>query len=169
MKTKLFIFSLFPIAFIPWAWSWIVLPISKDLSLETRPFKLRVEIFLARDRKGVEAEIRKQFKSSKVENVHFQFFRAGHPPENIAIGRGIPSEIARLAIQIGIQYNDDVNLLLLQNLLPPTWIGIGTSAFDELAQIPITPEDLKRLMDPSLSDEAFHQLYRELSPGRRSY
>lgn len=164
-----YIFSLFPISILPLAWSWIALPVSEDPSSHTRPPKIRVEIFLERDRKGVEEEIRKKFKSSNIENVHFQFFRAGHPPENIAIGKGIPSEIARLAIQVGIQYNDDVNLLLLQGLLPPTWIGIGSSAFDELSQIPIKPEDLKRLMDSSLNDEAFHQLYRELTPGRRSY
>ena len=114
MKTRRYIISLFPIVVFLLAFSWIALPISEEPSIKTRAPKIRVEIFLERDQKGVEAEIRKKFKSSGIENVHFQYFRAGHPPENIAIGKGVPSEIARLAIQVGIQYNDDVNLLLLQ-------------------------------------------------------
>jgi hypothetical protein len=125
--------------------------------------KIRVELFLAGDQRSDAEEIRDQFRSSSIENIHFQFFRAGRPPANIAIGREVPAAIARLALKIAIQYNQGVRFLLPQVLLPPTWIGIGTSAFDESSQISVSPEAIEKLSDPSLNTEQFHALYGEFT------
>jgi hypothetical protein len=45
----------------------------------------------------------------------------------------------------------------------PDHIVIGSSAFDEASQIPLSPEDVERLSDPSLTTPEFHQLYRRLT------
>jgi hypothetical protein len=124
---------------------------------------IRVEVFLARDQRGDAEDIRNQFRTLSVENVRFQFFRAGRPPDNIAIGRNVPPAIARLAMDLAIQYGQGINLILPEALLPANWIGIGTSAFDEQNQIPISPKSLERLRDSSLNFEDFHALYRELA------
>jgi hypothetical protein len=47
-------------------------------------------------------------------------------------------------------------------------VAIGTSAFDEASQIPVTPDDLVRLRESSLTTEAFHDLYRRLTGENRS-
>ena len=75
----------------------------------------------------------------------------------------MPVEMARLAIRLAREYNDGVNFLLPEYRFFPDHIAIGTSAFDEASQIPIRPEDLDRLSDPTLTTTAFHELYRHLT------
>ena len=125
--------------------------------------KIRVEIFLSGSQKSNADKIREQFKTLSIENVHFQFFRAGRPPANIAIGREVPVAAAQLALKMAMQYNQGVRFLLPQMLLPITWIGIGTSAFDEASQIPVSSVAVKELSDPSLTNKQFHALYRQLT------
>ena len=110
-------------------------------------------------------EIKKKFGavSISINRVRAQFFKLGNPPQNIAIGRNVPVSTARLAIQIAIQYNQGIKYLLAEERLATDYIAIGTSMFDELLQIPIAPEDLERLSDPSLSTPQFHSLYRHLT------
>ena len=128
---------------------------------EEGKIKVRVEIFLARSQKGDAEKIREEFKTIGVSNVHFQFFRAGHPPENVAIGRDVPLHVAQKAIELAIEYNRGIKFILPQALLPGTWVGIGTSAFDEQNQIPITGEVLEGLRSPDLTQGQFHSLYQE--------
>jgi hypothetical protein len=68
-----------------------------------------------------------------------------------------------MAIELALKYNDHVDLLVLRPLNPPNYVAIATSAWDELSQIPIKPEDLERLRDPKLSTEEFHSLYYDLT------
>ena len=128
---------------------------------EEGKIRVRVEIFLARGQKGDAEKIREEFKAIGVSNVHFQFFRAGHPPENVAIGRNVPLHVAQKAIELAIEYNRGIKFILPQALLPGTWVGIGTSAFDEQNQIPIAGDALESLRSPDLTQEQFHSLYQE--------
>ena len=134
-----------------------------EARVEQDPASIRVEVFLARDQKENAEPILERFREMSVANVHFQFFRAGRPPANIAIGRNVPAGIARLAIELAIGYAQGIKLILPQELLPTTWIGIGTSAFDEQNQIPISEEGVKDLRDPSLRTDEFHDLYRRVA------
>ncbi|MGH7274069.1 MAG: hypothetical protein ACREIQ_06425 [Nitrospiria bacterium] len=125
--------------------------------------KILVEIFLAVQQKENLTKIKKEFEAFSITRVKGQFFRLGNPPENIAIGRNITAPVARLAIQMAITYNRGIKYLLPEERLSPNYIAIGTSMFDESFQIPISPEDLKRLSDPALTTPEFHTLYRHLT------
>ena len=125
--------------------------------------EILVEIFLAPEHHEDAAEIKRQFASASVTRVKIQFFRLGNPAENLAIGKEVPAEVARMAIDLSIRYNRGVKYLLPEYRFFPQHIAIGTSAYDEKSQIPITPEDLKKLADPSLSTTQFHELYRHLT------
>jgi hypothetical protein len=124
---------------------------------------IRVEIFLSPERKGEIDAIKKAFEALSITNVHAQAFRKGHPPQNIGFGKEIPAEVAREAIQLALKYNDGIQFFLPEKRLAAHYIGIGVSIFDEAFQIPANPEDLKRLSDPSLTDDQFHQLYQTLT------
>jgi len=126
--------------------------------------KIRVEIYLAADRAKDLDAIRAQFATLGIHKVQPQIFRAGRPPWNIAIGHGIPAEVARMAMALAVTYNQGITYLVSETRLMDHYIGIGTSLFDELFQIPISPENLKRLQDPALDTAAFHALYQELAP-----
>ena len=125
--------------------------------------KILVELFLAKERKGDLDTIKKELEAAGITRIRPQFFRLGNPPENIAIGKNIPADVARLAIRLAVTYNRDIKSLLPEYRFFPDHIVIGSSAFDEKSQIPIRPEDLKRLSDPALNTPQFHDLYRELT------
>jgi len=137
-------------------------PAQKSDSTETNA-KILVELFLAKERKGDLEAIKKEFEAVGITRIRPQFFRLGHPPENIAIGKDIPADVARLAIRLAVTYNGNIKTILPEFRYFPDHIVIGTSAFDEKSEIPIQPEDLKRLSDPSLTTAQFHELYRHLT------
>ena len=126
-----------------------------------------IEIWLAHIHKKQKKELRGFLKSKsiKVLNHTIQFWRprGGPPPTNIAIGSAVSAEDPRMVIDFALKYNDRIDLLVLRPLNPPNYVAIATSAWDELSQIPIKPEDLERLRDPKLTTEEFHSLYYELT------
>jgi hypothetical protein len=133
-----------------------------SMNQETNP-KILVEIFLSRDHKDDVDKIRKEFESVFITKVRPQIFRLGYPPENIAIGRNVSADVARLTIRLALTYNRGIKLLLPQERLSADYIAFGTSIFDESFQRPITPDQLKQLSDPSLTTEQFHVLYRHIT------
>jgi hypothetical protein len=126
-------------------------------------YDILVEIFLANSQRPRLDALKQEFAAHSVTRVKVQFFKLGHPPENFAVGPNTPAEIARLALHVANTYNDGVKFILAQYRFFPNQIAIGTSAFDEASQIPITPENVKRLANPSLTTEQFHALYRHLT------
>ncbi len=134
----------------------------KSDSTETNA-KILVELFLAKERKGDLDAIKKELEALGITRIRPQFFRLGNPPENIAIGKNIPADVARLAIRLAVTYNRDIKTLLPEYRFFPDQIVIGTSAYDQASEVPIRPEDLKRLSDPALSTSQFHDLYRHLT------
>lgn len=139
------------------------IPLAQESEAPEANRKILVEIFLAPDRRSDLDVIQKAFGSVAVTRIRVQFFRLGNPPENIAIGKNVPADVARLAIRLAVTYNRGVKYLLPEYRFFPDHIAIGTSAFDEKSQIPIRPEDLERLSDPSLTTAQFHELYRHLT------
>ncbi len=127
------------------------------------PGKILVEISLSLDHKRDLDAIKREFASVGITKVRHKIFQAGHPPTNIAIGRNISAEIARLAIRIANTYNGGITKLLPEERLAPDYLAIGTSIFDESFQYPVSPTDVERLNAPSLTTGQFHELYRTLA------
>ncbi len=136
--------------------------VNESQSQEVNP-KILVEIFLASRHKQELPKIKKEFEAFSITRVRAQYFPAGNPPQNIAVGRNVPAPVARLAIRLAIQYNLKIKFLLPEERLAPDYVAIGTSILDELFQIPVEPQDIERLSDPSLSTPEFHVLYRHLT------
>lgn len=125
--------------------------------------KILVELFLPAERKKDIDTIVKDLQAVSIKRIRPQFFKMGKPIENIAIGKNVPAPVARLVIQLALTYNRGIKYILPEFRYFPDHIVIGSSAFDESSQIPISPEDLERLTDPALSTPEFHDLYRSLT------
>jgi hypothetical protein len=138
-------------------------PMVKESTDQQSNSEILVELFLAPDRRNDLVAITKALDAVSITRVRTQFFRLGHPPENIAIGRDVPAPVARLALHLAVTYNSDVKFLLPEFRFFPDHIVIGSSAYDEKSEIPITPENLARLSDPTLTTTQFHDLYRQLT------
>ncbi|TAK09487.1 MAG: hypothetical protein EPO39_02310 [Candidatus Manganitrophaceae bacterium] len=123
-----------------------------------------VEILLAKKWKDRTEEVKQSFTAADGSlKVRIKFFPFLDPPANIGIGQCVSAEQARLAIREAIRYNGKVDRLIIQDIMPHHWIKIGTTDTSELTWIPIKPEELARLTDPSLTTEQFHDLYRQLA------
>jgi hypothetical protein len=132
-------------------------------TVQGAPSGILIELFLAPEQREAIPAIKKEFEALSVTRVRPQVFRLGNPPKNIAIGKDIPADVARLALRLAVDHNRGVEFLLPEYRYFPKHIVIGSSAFDEASQIPITPDDLQRLRDSSLTTEQFHVLYRSLT------
>jgi len=126
-----------------------------------------IEIWLEHKYKKQNKEIKGFLKSKslKVLGHTIQYWRSGngHPPTNIAIGSAVSAEDARMVIDFALKYNDRIDGLILRPLNPPNYVAIATSAWDELSEVAIKPEDLEKLRDPRLTTEEFHSLYYDLT------
>ena len=126
-----------------------------------------IEMWLAHKHKKNNREIRKFLKSKSLKvlrhTIQYWKSKGGHPPTNIAIGSLVSAKDARLMIDIAIQYNDNIDGVVLRPLNPPNYVAIATSAWDEQSEISITPNDLEKLRNPKLTTEEFQALYAELT------
>lgn len=123
----------------------------------------RVEAVLAHEYQDQVAALKEDFAQAGMLNVHFQFFKRGQPPQNIGLGRDVPADKAREAIRLALKYNGGIGILLPERLFPPRFITIASSNYDDTVEYPIDQGTLMRLQDLSLSTEAFHRLYREIT------
>jgi hypothetical protein len=123
-----------------------------------------VEFYLSRAHKTDRETIKREFSTVSVTRVRANLFPSpATPPTNIAIGREIPADVARLVIRLAQTYNGGITLLLPEQRVGHRYIAVGTMMFDEIVQVPVAPADVKRLADPGLSTPQFHALYRELT------
>ena len=126
-----------------------------------------IEVWLEHKHKKNKKGLRQILKDKSIKVIRntFQFWkpRGGHPPTNIAIGRGLSAKDARWAIEFALKYNDNINGLILQRLNPPFYVAVATSAWDENSETKISPEQLEQLRDPKLTTKEFHALYVKLT------
>lgn len=127
----------------------------------------RVEATLAQQYRGDAQAVKNDFAAAGLPNVHLQFVKMGRPPRNIGIGRSVPAELAREALRLAIKYNGGVRILLPAYLLPPTFITIASSNFDDTVEFSVDDEGLRSLLDPSLATEQFHARYHALTTRRK--
>lgn len=130
-------------------------------SLDKKPVK--VEAWISKKFRNEEKTVKAELESLGNTNVVLKVFPMNDPDKVLAIGRCVPVEIARLAIQVSLKYTGGIASLVDQNMFSPNWIGIGTMAFDKFSQQKIDAEQLKQLTDGSLSHQEFQELYRKLA------
>jgi hypothetical protein len=135
------------------------------LAAEVAPLQAvsRVEVVLANEYRDQVAAVKEEFAQAGMSNVHFQFAKWGKPPQNIGLGREVPADKAREAIRLAIKYNLGISILLPEWLFPPRFITIASSNYDDTVEYPIDPDMLRKLQNPDLTTEGFHQLYREVT------
>ena len=126
----------------------------------------RIEVVLANNYKSQVGALTEEFVQAGMANVHFQFARHGQPPQNIGMGREVPADKAREAIRLALKYNLGIGILLPERLFPPRFVTIASSNYDDTVEYPIDQATLAQLQNAELSTEAFHLLYRSLTPAR---
>jgi hypothetical protein len=100
--------------------------------------------------------------------VNIQVARWGSATQTVGIGKGVPVRTAQRCLRVASETNG-VAFLLSQFLVPETYVTLGSSLYEERLEIPITPEDLRALLDPALNQEGFHSLYRRLTGEDKIY
>jgi hypothetical protein len=123
----------------------------------------RVEVTLANELRQDAEAIKKEFAEAGLSNVHIQFVRLGQPPPNIGIGPSVSAERARAAIRLALKYNRAVKILLPEHLFGPHFITVASSNFDDTMDFSIDEDALRRLQEPALTTEQFHEIYRRLT------
>ena len=123
-----------------------------------------VEFYIAREQKAARETVKQEFAELGVTKVRALLFPApAKPHTNIGIGRDVPADVARLAIKLALAHNSGITLLLPEERVGRRYIAVGTMMFDLIVQVPVTPADVERLLDPALSTPEFHELYRRIT------
>ena len=131
---------------------------------ENRNKPTRIELRLAKKLKKNSGEIKEKFRQEAPDlKLRIEYLPFLDPPMNIGIGKCVSAAEARFAIHTALEYNRGIETVILQEVIPHHWVGIGTTKLAELSWMPIVQTDLERLMDPSLTTEAFQTLYRKLA------
>ena len=129
--------------------------------LDKKPIK--IEAWIAKKFKKKKTAIKMELESQGNTKARVKVFPMNKPAHVIAIGRCVPSYIARHALKVALKYAGGVKTLVDQDVLMASWIGIGTTAFDEYSQRTITQNQLDALLDESLDTSEFQKLMAEYS------
>jgi len=131
---------------------------------ENRAKPTTIEIVLSQKWRDQADAIKRELASGRDGvKVRVRFYPLMAPPTNIGIGKCVPADVARLAIQEAIKYSGTIDRLIRQDILPHHWIKIGSTDTAELAWTPVLPDDLAKLTDASLPSDEFQELYRSLA------
>ncbi len=125
--------------------------------------KVKIEGWINREYRKEHRAIVKEFKEVPKTRTSIKVFPMGETAKVIAVGRCVPAFIARQVMEKALKYTGGVQSLVNQAFLPTHWIGIGTTQFDEPSQQIVTAAQVKELMNPDLSDQEFHIMYRKFS------
>lgn len=137
---------------------------AKEECVPVEQKKVKVEGYIAKKFKKNRKAIYKEFAEMGSTRVALRPFPMGDKTAKvIAIGRCVPAYIARHVMQTLIKYTSGVESLVHQSFISSHWFGVAVTMFDEPSQQKVSPEQVQQLLDPSLSTEEFHALYREFS------
>lgn len=131
---------------------------------ENRGKPTTIELVLSQKWRDQADEIKRALVSDADRvKVRLRFYPLMDPPRNIGIGKCVPADVARRAIQEAIRTSGTIDRLIRQDILPHHWVKIGSTDTAELAWTPVHPDDLARLTDPDLPTDQFQELYRSLA------
>ena len=136
---------------------------AKETCNATNKTRLKVEVWLSKKHEKNYLKIRKEFQQMANTKVGLFAYPADNPSRVVAIGRCTPVHIAQYFLNKSKKYSLGATHLVNQGFISSHWSGLGTSLFSENSMSPITPKQLKMLMDESLDSESFHTLYRSFT------
>lgn len=123
---------------------------------------VRIDMWIGKDQKENKDKIETRLHVKNVRKVNIQIAQWGDSTQTAGIGSDVPVEIAQNSLKIQSELRG-VSFLLAQFLVPPTYVTLGSSLYEEKVEIPVAQEDLRRLLDPNLDNREFHALYRSLT------
>lgn len=125
--------------------------------------KVKVEGYISKKFKKQRKAIFKEIEAVGNTRTMLRPFPMGDTAKVFAVGRCVPVAIAQHVLEKALKYTSGVDSLVVQEFLPPNWIGVGVTIFDEPSQQTVTEAQVKELLNPSLNDKEFHALYNKFS------
>ena len=125
--------------------------------------RIKIEGYIAKKFRKNRKAIIKEFTELGNSKAALRVYPMGETSKVIAIGTCVPVHIAQHVIKKAIEYSTGVESLVQQQFVHGHWIGVGVTIFDEPSQQLVSAEQVQLLLNPDLSNEAFHRLYRKLS------
>ena len=125
--------------------------------------RIKIEGYIAKKFRKKRKEIIKEFTELGNSKAAIRVYPMGETSKVIAIGKCVPVHIAQHVIKKAIEYSTGVESLVQQQFVHGHWIGVGVTIFDEPSQQLVSVEQVQLMLNPDLSNEAFHRLYRKLS------
>ena len=124
---------------------------------------IKIEGYIAKSFRKHRKQVFKEFGEMGSTRVALRVYPLGETSKVIAVGRCVPAYIAQHIIKKSIEYSTGVESLVQQQFVHTHWVGVGVTMFDEPSQQFVSVEQVKQLLQPGISDEDFHVLYRKLS------
>ncbi|MZG53426.1 MAG: hypothetical protein F3743_07765 [Nitrospinae bacterium] len=125
--------------------------------------QIKIEGYISKKFRKQRKAIFKEFTEMGNSKSVLRVYPMGETSKVIAIGKCVPVHIAQHVIKKAMKYSTGVESLVQQQFVHGHWIGVGVTIFDEPSQQLVSSEQVKQLLNPELSSEEFHQLYRKLS------
>ena len=129
--------------------------------------RIKIEGYIAKKFRKKRKTVIKEFTELGNSKAALKVYPMGETSKVIAIGKCVPVHIAQHVIKKAIEYSTGVESLVQQQFVHGHWIGVGVTIFDEPSQQLVSAEQVQLMLNPDLSNEAFHKLYRKLSVPNR--
>ena len=128
----------------------------------SRDPSVRIDIWIGKHQKDNKDKIETRLQEKNVRKVKIQIAKWGTATQTAGIGSDVPVGVAQNSLKIQSELTG-VSFLLSQFLVPPTYVTLGSSLYEEKVEIPITQNNLQRLLNPNLNNREFHALYQRLT------
>ena len=125
--------------------------------------RIKIEGYIAKKFRKKRKTIIKEFTKLGNSKAALRVYPMGETSKVIAIGKCVPVHIAQHVIRKALEYSTGVESLVQQQFVHGHWIGVGVTIFDEPSQQLVSSDQVQLMLNPDLSNESFHRLYRKLS------
>ncbi len=125
--------------------------------------RIKIEGYISKKFRKQRKAVIKEFTELGNSKAALRVYPMGETSKVIAIGKCVPVHIAQHVIKKAMEYSTGVESLVQQQFVHGHWMGVGVTIFDEPSQQLVSAEQVKLMLDPALSNEEFHKLYRKLS------
>ena len=148
---------------LPWIWAGSAAGDEPAPCAPVEEKSIKIEGYISKKFKKQKRAIIAEFKEIGHTRTAIRPFPMGKTSKVVAVGRCVPAYIARHVMLKALKYTSGITSLVNQAFLHTHWIGIGTTTFDEPSQQIVNADQVQQLLNPKLSSEEFHALYRKFS------